>query len=66
MLCISPFAFSQQQQAPEKEITIKVTVSEAQAIVSALQERPFKEVSSLINKVIVQANAQLSDTTKRK
>ena len=41
------------------ELTLQVTVSEGDMIVSALAALPFKDVANLIGKLQAQANPQL-------
>jgi hypothetical protein len=52
--------------AAEKEVTLKLTVPEAEYVLQALQDKPYKEAAPLINKIIYQAQSQLADTTKSK
>lgn len=47
-----------------KELNLKLSIEEINEILAALQERPFKTVHLLINKVSEQANSQLEETKK--
>jgi len=42
-----------------QEITLTLSIDEANLILEALSERPFKEVFSLINKIQQQASNQI-------
>ena len=44
-----------------KELTIKITLEEANQILDALGEKPFRTVHQLITKIQQQAAAQLTD-----
>lgn len=52
------------QQA--KTVTISFTIDEIQMVYDALGELPAKKVEGLRNKIIIEANKQLADTTKKK
>ena len=51
------------QQA--KTVTLTFTLDEVQMVYDALGELPAKKVEGLRNKIILEANRQLSDTTKK-
>jgi len=52
------------QQA--KTVTLTFTIEEVQMIYDALGELPAKKVEGLRNKIVIESNRQLSDTTKKK
>lgn len=53
-LFISP-AFAQDQ----KSLNLSVTVPEAQALLTALSQGPWRDVNPLMQKLIVQVNSQM-------
>jgi hypothetical protein len=63
LLAVLLLSFGTQE---EKKITLTFTVEEVQLIYDALGELPAKKVEGLRAKIAVEANRQLSDTTKRK
>lgn len=60
---IGLLSFNTQQQ---KTVTITFSIDEVQMIYDALGELPAKKVEGLRNKIVLEANRQLSDTTKKK
>jgi hypothetical protein len=52
---------STSSKAPVNEIVLKLSFGEVNTIITALSERSFKEVYSLIGKIHAQSNAQLPD-----
>lgn len=60
---IGLLSFNTQQP---KTVTITFTLDEVQMVYDALGELPAKKVEALRNKIVLEANRQLSDTTKKK
>lgn len=48
-------------KVPINEIVLKLSFGEVNTIITALSERSFKEVYSLIGKIHSQSNSQLPD-----
>ena len=46
--------------AQEKIVTFTLTVTEAQTVMNAVTEHPWKDVNPVMQKMIAQANAQLA------
>ena len=49
-----------------KTVTLTFTLDEVQIIYDALGELPAKKVEAIRGKIYMEANRQLSDTTKKK
>lgn len=47
------------KNTPSNEIVLKLTFNEVNMLITALSERSFKDVYSLIGKIHSQSNAQL-------
>ena len=60
---IGLLSFNTQQP---KTVTLTFTIDEVQMIYDALGELPAKKVEGLRNKIVIESNRQLSDTTKKK
>ena len=60
---IGLLSFNTQQP---KTVTLTFTLDEVQMIYDALGELPAKKVEGLRNKIVIESNRQLSDTTKKK
>ena len=60
---IGLLSFSTQEA---KTVTLTLSIDEVQMIYDALGEFPAKKVEGLRNKIVLEANRQLSDTTKKK
>lgn len=60
---IGLLSFNTQQP---KTVTLTFTLDEVQMIYDALGELPAKKVEGLRNKIVIESNRQLADTTKRK
>ena len=60
---IGLLSFSTQEP---KTVTLTLSIDEVQMIYDALGEMPAKKVEALRNKIVIEANKQLSDTTKKK
>jgi hypothetical protein len=54
------------QTQEQKTVTLTLTVDEVNLIYHALGKFPAEQVEGLRAKIAVEANRQLSDTTKRK
>lgn len=54
------------QNKQERKITVSLTLSDWNTVLQGLNEMPFKVSSPIINSITMQAQAQLSDTTKTK
>lgn len=55
-----------EDKAEEKEINFSLTLKEADVVLKHLSKGPFDEVNPIIQKLVFQAQAQLTDTTKNK
>jgi hypothetical protein len=65
------FSFSPKQEdvkssTQEKKVKIELTVTGLNTVLTALQDRPMKEVGGLVLDIIQQAEPQLKDTTSTK
>ena len=60
---IGLLSFNTQQP---KTVTLTFTLDEVQMIYDALGELPAKKVEALRNKIVIESNRQLADTTKNK
>jgi len=60
---IGLLSFNTQQP---KTVTLTFTLDEVQMIYDALGELPAKKVEALRNKIVIESNRQLTDTTKKK
>ncbi len=60
---IGLLSFNTQQP---KTVTLTFTIDEVQIIYDALGELPAKKVEAIRGKIYMEANRQLSDTTKKK
>lgn len=60
---IGLLSFNTQQP---KTVTLTFTLDEVQIIYDALGELPAKKVEGLRNKIVIESNRQLADTTKKK
>lgn len=59
------FILKGQSKAEPKDpiVTISLPVSAWEVVLSSLQEKPYKDVSGILNAIVSQANKQLKDTT---
>jgi hypothetical protein len=50
---------------PPKELSIKLSVEDINTILFSLSKQPYEQAAPLIQKITIQAQKQLSDTTKK-
>lgn len=51
---------------PEKTISVKLTIPQAEIVLRALSKLPYEESAALITEIQMQAQKQLTDSTTRK
>lgn len=50
---------------PPKELSIRLSVEDINTILFSLSKQPYEQAAPLIQKITLQAQKQLSDTTKK-